>query len=203
MRMKTLFLALPAVLAVVGCGQPNRDTPKDAATPPASEETARPSTAEHAMARIEGKSGSSLSGEATLTGGDDSVEIIVRLANATPGVHAVHLHENGDCSASDAASAGGHWNPAGAEHGMRGSSSFHSGDIGNIEVGSDGTGTLNVVAADWSLHSSGSGHNPVGKAIVIHSQGDDFATQPDGAAGQRVGCGVIESRAMSSDSDGP
>lgn len=202
MRRKTRFLGLPAVLAVVGCGQPNRDTPKEAGTPPGSEETARPSTAEHAMARIEGKSGSSLSGEATLTGREDSVEIIVRVSNATPGVHAVHLHENGDCSASDAASAGEHWNPAGAQHGMRGSGSFHAGDIGNIEVGSDGMGTLTVVVTDWSLHS-GSGHNPVGKAIVIHAQGDDFATQPDGGAGQRVGCGVIESRPMTSDSDGP
>jgi Cu-Zn family superoxide dismutase len=202
MRMKARFLVLAAVLTVVGCERANRDTPKNAGPPPRSEESAKPPMVEHAMARIEGKSGSRLTGEATLSGREDSVEIVVRLSNAPAGLHAVHLHENGDCSASDAASAGAHWNPAGAQHGQRGSQSFHTGDIGNIEIGSDGTGMLTVVATDWSLHS-GRDHDPVGKAIVIHAGGDDFTTQPDGGAGQRLGCGVIESRAMTSDSDGP
>lgn len=37
------------------------------------------------------------------------IEVSIRLVNATPGNHAVFLHENGDCSAPDASSAGGYY----------------------------------------------------------------------------------------------
>lgn len=206
MRRTARFLALAAVIAVVGCNRPEPEPLNEEATPP--EGTAResdrespsrmPEAEQHtAAARIEGKSGSSLSGEATLMEQDDSVEIVVRLSNATPGPHAVHLHENGDCSGDDASGAGQHWNPTDSPHGKRGSGSFHVGDIGNVEVGPDGSGTLTVVAQDWSLDAGGE-NDPVGKAIVVHAQADDFTTQPDGGAGQKVGCGVVERRKMTS-----
>src|SRR5262245_58041736 len=66
-----------------------------------------------ATAQIAPKSGSSVAGEATLHQLDGKVSMTVRLSNAPPGAHAVHLHEKGDCSAPDAGSAGGHWNPDG------------------------------------------------------------------------------------------
>jgi Cu-Zn family superoxide dismutase len=145
-----------------------------------------------AVARIEGRSGSSLTGEARLTETGDGVQMIVSIEGAPPGSLAVHLHERGDCSAPDATSAGGHWNPEGEPHGRRGSESFHAGDVGNIEVASDGRGTLQIVADNWTLDDAAKQQNPVGTAVVIHSGPDDFETQPDGAAGTRIGCGVIE-----------
>lgn len=192
------LVGMAAVLAVLGCNRPDRDPLNDdegsaSRMPEAEYQTA--------AARIEAKSGSSLSGEATLMEQDDNVEIVVRLSNATPGPHAVHIHENGDCSAADASSAGPHWNPTDAQHGKRGSGSFHTGDIGNIDVGSDGTGILTVVARDWSLDAGGE-NDPVGKAIVVHAQADDFTTQPDGGGGQKVGCGVVERKKMTSASQG-
>ena len=69
---------------------------------------------------------------------------------------------------------------------------LHAGDVGNIEVASDGRGTLQIVADNWTLDDAAKQQNPVGTAVVIHSGPDDFETQPDGAAGTRIGCGVIE-----------
>jgi Cu-Zn family superoxide dismutase len=108
-----------------------------------------------------------------------------------PGPHAVHIHETGDCSAEDGSSAGGHWNPTGEEHGKWGEHPFHLGDIGNIEVGEDGTGSITLSTDLWSIGDS-SDHDVVGKSIVVHAGADDFKSQPSGAAGERIGCGVIE-----------
>jgi Cu-Zn family superoxide dismutase len=145
-----------------------------------------------AIARIAPKSGSSVTGEATLAQEDGKLSITVQLSSAPPGAHAVHLHEKGDCSAPDASSAGGHWNPDGKPHGKRGSGAFHAGDLGNVEIGPDGTGSLSLDVSDWSL-GAGSEKSPVGKAVVVHAQPDDFVTQPDGGGGQRIACGVVES----------
>ena len=66
-----------------------------------------------------------------------------------------------------------------------------TGDLNDIEVGSDGTGTLDITVQDIDLEAA-SDHSALGKAIVVHSGADDFQTQPDGAAGERIGCGVFE-----------
>jgi Cu-Zn family superoxide dismutase len=147
---------------------------------------------ESAVARIEGRSGSSLHGEARLTKAGDGVQLVVSVQGAPPGSLAVHLHEAGDCSAPDASTAGGHWNPDGEPHGRRGSEGFHAGDVGNLEVDLEGKGTITIVAENWKLDDSSGQQNPIGKAVVVHAGPDDFETQPDGAAGTRIGCGVIE-----------
>lgn len=145
-----------------------------------------------AKATISSASGSTLTGEATFTDlGDGDVTFKLTVENATPGEHALHLHENGDCSAPDASSAGGHWNPAGVDHGKRPvDHKYHAGDIANLEVGEDGKGILTATITGWSIGGPDS-TNIVNKAVVIHADPDDFKTQPSGAAGKRVGCGVI------------
>ncbi len=143
-----------------------------------------------AAAVIEGRSGSQLTGEAVFVQRGDSVSLEMKLENAPPGTHAVHLHEKGDCSAPDAMSAGPHWNPTGQAHGKWGHSPFHRGDIGNIEVGPDGKGSTTLLAASWSV-----GGKPetdvLGRSVVVHASADDFVTQPTGNAGGRIGCGVV------------
>jgi Cu-Zn family superoxide dismutase len=105
-------------------------------------------------------------------------------------MHGVHIHETGDCSAPDAMSAGGHWNPMMAHmHGMP-SATSHIGDLGNMTVAADGTGTLTVTKPAWAIGGAPE-VNPVGKAIVVPAMVDDFTTQPTGNAGGRIGCGVI------------
>lgn len=145
-----------------------------------------------AKATMEPASGSKVTGEATFMEENGTVVFQLTAANLTPGEHAVHLHEKGDCSAEDASSAGGHWNPAMKPHGKRGEgTAFHKGDIANMSVGADGKGTLKLSIADWSIGGADS-TNVVGKSVIIHADPDDFTSQPAGNAGARVSCGVIK-----------
>jgi Cu-Zn family superoxide dismutase len=66
----------------------------------------------------------------------------------------------------------------------------HGGDLGNIEVGPDGKGTLDVVVTGLSVANVDNG--VVGRAIVVHEKVDDLATDPAGNSGARIGCGVIQ-----------
>jgi len=103
---------------------------------------------------------------------------------------AVHIHEHGDCG-DMGKMAHGHWNPTNAQHGKWGSASFHSGDIGNVDINAKGKGTLILVTDLWTLGGS-SDKNILGKSIIVHGGTDDYTTQPTGNAGNRVGCGVIK-----------
>lgn len=144
-----------------------------------------------AVAEIMSASGSQLQGTATFTSASDGkVDFKLTVENVTPGEHAVHLHEQGDCSAADASSAMGHWNPTNQEHGKRGTGAFHKGDIGNMTVGEDGKGTMDITVEGWSIGGNADS-NILDKAVIIHTGADDFTSQPSGAAGDRIGCGVI------------
>jgi Cu-Zn family superoxide dismutase len=148
-----------------------------------------------AMATISSASGSEVTGTATFTQLEDGkVNLVLNVENLTPGEHAVHLHEKGDCSAPDATSAGPHWNPTGDEHGKRGENGFHAGDISNITVGEDGVGTVDMDVEGWTIGDSADS-DILNKAIIIHADPDDFTSQPAGAAGARVACGVIQAGA--------
>ena len=146
-----------------------------------------------AKATMEAASGSNVTGEAIFTEeGDGKVRFELTASNLTPGEHAVHIHEKGDCSAEDASSAGGHWNPTMKPHGKRGDgTSYHKGDIGNMSVGNDGKGTMSMTIDGWSIGGADS-TNVVGKSVIIHEKADDFTSQPSGNAGGRVSCGVIK-----------
>jgi Cu-Zn family superoxide dismutase len=144
-----------------------------------------------ASAAIEARSGSRVRGLASFASGSSGVKLELELEGVEPGVHAVHIHEKGDCSAADAASAGSHWNPGHADHGKWEQGSFHLGDIGNVTVGDDGRGALELTTERWSI-GTGAENDIVGKSVIVHAAADDFTTQPTGAAGGRIGCGVIE-----------
>lgn len=148
-----------------------------------------------AIAEISAASGSNVTGTATFTqSGDGPVRMVIRVENLTPGEHAIHLHETGDCSAPDATSAGAHWNPTDDPHGKRGENGFHAGDIDNLVAGEDGVATLEMEFDDWSIGGSDD-TDILNKAVIIHADADDFESQPAGAAGGRVACGVIQASA--------
>lgn len=184
--MKRTLFALAFFGLLVGCsGQ--QGEPEEAAPSYGYEEEA----GKQAVAGLESKSGSTVTGIATFEQEGDEVTVTIDIEGADPGVHAVHIHENGDCSADDASSAGGHWNPTGEDHGRWGEAPFHLGDLGNIQVGEDGAGSFMLTTDLWSL-GTGADDDVAGLAVVVHEGADDFESQPSGAAGARVACGVIE-----------
>ena len=147
-------------------------------------------TAEAAKASLLAKSGNTtLAGTATFSGPTGSVKLTLNVSGAPAGDHGVHIHETGDCSAADAMSAGGHWNPAMGTHAAPGATS-HLGDLGNMTVAADGKGSLTLTNPMWEI-GTGSAKDVVGKAIVVHGMPDDVMTQPTGNSGGRIGCGVI------------
>ena len=178
-RMKTtlLLLLVCVSIALVSCG-----TIEEIITP------AMPS--QQAIAIIGPASGSNLTGTATFTQNGETITLMVEIQNVSPGLHAVHIHEKGDCSAPDGTSAGGHWNPTNVAHGKWGVGEFHLGDIGNITVGEDGTGKIELTTNLWEM-GTGSDLDIVGTGIIVHAGADDFTSQPSGAAGARIGCGAI------------
>ncbi|MCG9128696.1 superoxide dismutase family protein [Candidatus Poribacteria bacterium] len=149
------------------------------------------STSKQAIATINSASDSNLNGIATFTQVGQTVMFRVEIQNGSPGQHAVHIHENGDCSSPDGKSAGGHWNPTNVAHGKWGEGEFHLGDIGNIDVGEDGTGSIELSTELWEI-GTGSIRDIVGKGMIVHAGTDDYTSQPSGNAGIRIGCGVIE-----------
>jgi Cu/Zn superoxide dismutase len=91
------------------------------------------------------------------------------LTGVTAGDHGFHIHETGDCSSADYKSAGGHFNPTGAPHGAPSDAAHHAGDLGNITIAADGTGTLSIstsmltvspVRIRWSGKQSSSTRRP-------------------------------------------
>jgi Cu-Zn family superoxide dismutase len=143
-----------------------------------------------ASAQLDSRSGSNVKGTATFIQSGDKVELTLNVSGASPGQHAVHLHAVGDCSAGDATSAMGHWNPDMMNHGLPSATPHHLGDCGNLTVAADGTGTL-TISNDWSI-GTGDPDDIIDKAIIVHALVDDGVTQnPPGAAGARQACGVI------------
>ena len=121
--------------------------------------------------------------------GDEQVRVTARFENLEPGgVHGFHVHEFGDCTADDATSAGGHYNPQGHPHGLPNDDERHAGDFGNVTVGEDGVANFELVVQNITVAGE---RNPVlGRGVIIHTQRDD-GSQPLGDAGPRIGCGVI------------
>ncbi len=146
--------------------------------------------AKQANAMIGSSNDSGVTGVAVFTQNGDQITLTIEIQGASPGLHAAHIHANGDCSAPDGTSAGGHWNPTGVAHGKWGEGEFHLGDIGNITVGEDGTGSITLTTDLWEI-GTGSDVDVVGRGIIVHAGADDFTSQPSGAAGARIGCGVI------------
>lgn len=143
-----------------------------------------------AIATLEARSGSSVTGTVTFRQARDRLRAHVELTGLAPGSeHGFHVHDKGDCSAADAASAGPHFNPAGVAHGRAGGDVHHAGDLPSLTA--DGNGT---VRADLELSGVTLGAGPdsiVGRALIVHRDRDDFTSQPAGNAGPRFACGVI------------
>ncbi|MFP8490149.1 superoxide dismutase family protein [Gracilimonas sp. Q87] len=128
---------------------------------------------------------SDVSGSVTFTKTNDGVSVMGEFEGLEPGKHGFHIHEFGDCRADDGTSAGGHFNPLNKDHGAPSDMNRHMGDLGNIEANEEGIAMVDYVDDTITLEQI------IGRGIIVHAGEDDLTSQPTGAAGSRVACGVI------------
>ncbi len=141
-----------------------------------------------AVAVLHPTEGSQVEGVVHFTKTGAGIRIEATVSGLTPGRHGFHIHMWGDCSAPDATSAGGHFNPTGQSHGAPDSPTRHVGDLGNLEAGENGLASYSRV--DTVVAFSGP-RSIIGRAVIVHAAEDDLASQPTGNAGGRLACGVI------------
>ncbi len=170
MKAKSFFALLAATLAVTLVS------------------SASAQEATKAIAVLSSASGSKVSGTVTFTKDGDGVKVVADVTGLTPGKHGFHVHEFGDCSAPDATSAGGHYNPEKHRHADRTAADRHVGDLGNLEA--DDSGKAHLDWTDKMLTLSGD-DSVIGLTVIVHEKEDDLKSQPVGNAGGRLACGVI------------
>jgi Cu-Zn family superoxide dismutase len=142
-----------------------------------------------AIAVLHPTEGNKVSGKVTFVEVADGVQVRAEITGLTPGNHGFHVHEFGDCSAKDAASAGGHFNPTKQPHAGPDATARHVGDMGNVEADASGTAKLDYV--DHHISLTNDERSALGRSVVVHEKADDLKSQPTGDSGARVACGVI------------
>lgn len=137
------------------------------------------------------KSGSNVSGDLEFTQEKNGVKLVVSLRGLSPNsLHGFHIHQKGDCSAPDAKSAGGHFNPEGHKHGSPYKKSHHLGDLGNLKTNSKGYASKSFFIKGARLGGD-SKLSILNRAVIVHKKNDDLKSQPSGNAGPRIGCAAI------------
>jgi len=187
-----LLLALAASLAVVVACAPGEQNGRVAVSAGPNTYLEAPS-AQRAQAALLDPSGSPI-GSVSFVEQRQNVRIEISVTKLPPGIHGVHLHAVGKCDGPDFASAGPHFNPTGAVHGVANPKGPHAGDLPNLTVGTDGRGTLVAFTSlvDLAPGASQSLLRPTGTSIVVHASADDEKTDPSGNTGARIACGVVK-----------
>ena len=180
-----LSFALAGVL--IGCGAP---VDSDRAAPIESEPapvTTLPAAPARAVAELRTAQGAA-AGTATATSGEGGVRLSLNVEGLPPGLRGVHIHMTGRCDAPSFDSAGEHWNPTNAEHGLENPQGPHAGDLPNLSVTQDGRGAL-----DFTLRAGDMAGllDADRAAIIVHASPDDQKTDPSGETGDRLACGVF------------
>ena len=140
----------------------------------------------NAVAHIRGGADAAcLSGQIRFYQERESVLVVADLSglprDSKTGFFALHIHEGGSCegNAEDPfAGAGGHYNPGNLPHPR------HAGDLPPL-FGNHGYAYLSVFTNRFRVSEI------IGRVVVIHGKPDDFTSQPAGAAGAKIACGII------------
>ncbi len=161
-------------------------------------QAAQPTVGLTAAAALASPGGESM-GTVTFRQAATGVLVVAELTGLDPGGHAFIIHEVGACT-PDFESAGDHFNPEDAEHGLihpnwkRGESTGgHGGDLPNIYAASDGTARADFFTVGITL-DSGPRHSLFdadGSAIIVHEKPDAYGEE-ESDTGARLACGVIE-----------
>ena len=121
----------------------------------------------------------------------EGVLIHVEADGIPEGWHGFHLHETGDCSASDFSSAGDHYAPEDKGHGLLTGEAPHAGDLPNVYATADGAVRAEITSTALTLNGDTA---PIldedGSAFIIHEGPDSYGAEA--GAGSRIACGVVE-----------
>ena len=112
------------------------------------------------------------------------VLIVVRISGlpeSKTGFFGFHIHQGESCSGPDFSATGSHYNPVDQVHPK------HAGDLPPL-LACQGSAYLSVKTDRFSVNKI------IGRTVVIHSDPDDFRSQPAGNAGKKIACGVIRRR---------
>ena len=182
--MNYIFKSIIVLISIsmIGCAQ-NQEREQEQEN-----EKQKISGPQKAVALVHPTEGNEVSGHVIFAKAANGVQVTAELTGLDEGKHGFHIHEYGDCTASDGTSAGGHYNPTDDPHAGPDAEERHMGDMGNIEADENGEATLDYI--DDTIKLGGPNHI-LGRGIVLHGGTDDLESQPSGAAGPRVGCGVI------------
>lgn len=187
LHLLSLSLAVVAALSLSGCKQDTGTSDADAAHH--DEHAVEPF--DLAVCSLLGTAGNEgVTGMIKFTRTDEGVLIEATVEGLAPGKHGFHVHQWGDVGCDDGKCTGGHFNPAGVDHGGPDDAVRHVGDLGNLEAGEDGVATYSRLDTLVSLDPT-SPNCIIGRGIIIHADADDLVSQPTGAAGARVAAGVI------------
>lgn len=143
-----------------------------------------------AVAIVKPLPGNKVRGKVTFTKLAEGVKVVADFDGLSPGQHGFHVHEHGSCGGEEASEAGAHFNPTNQPHGAPDKSVRHVGDLGNLFAGEDGHAHYERVDRQIALEGKNS---IIGRSIIVHLNPDDYETQPAGASGAKIACGIIES----------
>jgi len=176
-------------LTLAACGSSETEQAEaeagSAAESAAATATSAPVTAVATLQTADGQP----AGIATASETDGTVRVYLQVEGLTPGEHGVHVHTIGVCEAPKFESAGPHWNPAEHKHGLEAADGQHAGDMPNLVVAEDGTGTLEYTLEGGATFAGLMDAD--GSAFMVHAMPDDQTTDPSGASGDRIACGVF------------
>jgi superoxide dismutase, Cu-Zn family len=193
--MQRAYVAIITLAVLCAAPAVTQDSRKAFPRPQAQQPSARLAMAPapqviKAIAVLHSAAGQQVSGTVTFSREGSRVRVDVDVQGLPPNsTHGFHIHEFGDCSTPDFASAGGHFNPEGHMHAGPETPMRHAGDLGNIKADAQGNAKEQLTVGNITL---GSGMNNIlGRSVIVHANADDLKTQPSGNAGGRIACGVI------------
>lgn len=186
--MKNIITLSLLFTALVSCTHKTTKTEDTtASSTPAPTATPAPT---RAQAVLKAAGGEKIKGIIHFTEENGKMKVESMVEGLKPGPHGFHIHEVGDCSKADFASAGGHFSVEHTKHGAPDSKVRHAGDLGNLMANNKGVAKSTLTVQGVTLQS---GPNSIlGRAVIIHKDKDDFTSQPAGNSGARQACGIIE-----------
>jgi superoxide dismutase, Cu-Zn family len=123
--------------------------------------------------------------------GEVLVSMIIPNPAPLTGTHGLRIHEVGRCDPPDFATAGAGFNPTGKQHGRQNPNGPQVGDLPNVNF-TTGLTSYNTSAMGATLGSGPTSLLDTNRsAFIVYANADDQLTDPDGKAGARVACGVI------------